>query len=110
MKNCQPISLKTLKGWIYLRSLISKLVSKYNCCSKSCVSINYSNLKKACLIDYFPISSIDKPIEAIVGHKNLSFVDIYLSYDKMSIEPSNAKMMTFVIGKDNFDAFKVEEC
>ena len=55
------------------------LVLKPNGKWRNC--IDFMNLNKACPKDSFPLSQIDHLVDAMAGHKLLSFMDAYSIYN-----------------------------
>ena len=49
------------------------------------VCVDFTDLKKACSKDSFPLPRIDQLVDAIVGHALLSFMDVYSRYNQISM-------------------------
>lgn len=64
----EPVKFPT---WIANMVLVKKSKGKYRMC------IDYSDLKKACPKDYYPLPNIDQLIDATAGHELLSFMDAF---------------------------------
>ena len=45
------------------------------------MSVNFTDLNKACPKDSFPLPRIDQPVDSIVRHKLLSFMDAFSGYN-----------------------------
>ena len=45
------------------------------------MSVNFTDLNKACPKDSFPLPRIDQLVDSIVGHKLLSFMDTFSGYN-----------------------------
>lgn len=45
------------------------------------ISVNFTDLNKACLEDSFLLARIDLIMDIIVGHNLLSFLDVFSSYN-----------------------------
>ena len=45
------------------------------------MSVNFTDLNKACPKDSFPLLRIDQLVDSIVGHKLLSFMDTFSGYN-----------------------------
>ena len=50
---------------------------------KWCMCVDYSNLNDACLKDTFPLPHIDQIVDTTIGHKLLSFLNAYSSYNQI---------------------------
>jgi len=43
--------------------------------------VDYTNLNKACPKDSYPLPNINRLVDGVVDHKNLSFLNAYSSYN-----------------------------
>lgn len=50
---------------------------------------DFTNLKKVCPKDSFSLPQIDLIVESTIGHHMLSFMDAYLGYNKICMNPEN---------------------
>ena len=64
--------------------------------------IDYTNLKKTCPKDSYPLSSTDCLVDGAVGHHVLSFLDAYSRYNQIQIHPRGKEKTTFMTDGDNF--------
>ena len=60
------------------------MVRKANGKWKTCV--DFTNLNKACPKDSYPLPHIDQLVDLIVGHKLLSFMDAFSSYNQIRMD------------------------
>lgn len=74
------IENKLIRNAYYLE-WIANLVLVPNSNGKWRTCIDYSDLNKACLKDYFPLPRIDQLVDATAGHETMSFMDAYLRYN-----------------------------
>ena len=61
--------------------------------------IDFTNLKKACLKDNFPLSRIDQLVDGTAEHKLLSFMDAYLRYNHISIYELDEEHTSFITNR-----------
>ena len=61
--------------WLANVMMVKKNNSKWRMC------VNFTDLNKACPKDSFPLLRIDQPVDSIVRHKLLSFMDAFSSYN-----------------------------
>lgn len=73
--------------------LVKKVSKKWRMC------VDFSNLKKACPKDNFPLPRIDMIMDSTVGHMMLSFMDVYLGYNQIWLNQSKEEKMSFIIDK-----------
>ncbi|XP_052202690.1 uncharacterized protein LOC127808243 [Diospyros lotus] len=58
--------------------------------------IDFTNLNKACPKDSFPFPKIDQLVDATAGHQLLSFMDAYLGYNQIPMNPSEEEHTSFI--------------
>ncbi|KAM1116338.1 hypothetical protein ACFX1X_006995 [Malus domestica] len=58
---------------------------RYEAMKRMCV--DYTDLNKGCLNDSFPLPLIDRLIDSTVGCELLSFMDAYLGYNQILMNP-----------------------
>ena len=63
---------------------------------KWCVCMDYTNLNDDCLKDAFPLSRIDRIVNATAGHKLLSFLNTYSGYNQIPMYLLDAVKTTFI--------------
>ena len=49
--------------------------------------VDFTDLNRVFLMDNFPLSSIDRLIDASVGNKVLSFMDAFSGYNQILMDP-----------------------
>lgn len=68
--------------------------------------IDYTDLNRACPKDAYPLSNIYHLVDGAAGHKLLSFLDAYFSYNQIMMDPMDENKMTFITKSANY-YFKV---
>mgnify|MGYP003743894057 CR=1 FL=1 len=63
------------------------MVKKANSKWRMCVDFTYLN--KACPKDSYPLSYIDQLVDSTAGHKLLSFMDAFLSYNEIRMDEAD---------------------
>jgi len=76
------------------------MVKKANGKCRTCT--DYTNLNKVCPKDAYPLPSIDKLVDGTSGFQLLSFLDMYLGYNKIMRHPSDEEKTAFIIEGANF--------
>nr|KYP56876.1 Transposon Ty3-G Gag-Pol polyprotein [Cajanus cajan] len=66
------------------------------------MSIDYTNLNKACLKDAYPLPNIDRLVEGASGHKFLSFLDAYSGYNQIRMHTQDEEKTTFITETTNY--------
>ena len=59
------------------------------------VCIDFRNLNDACPKDEFPLQIIDNLVDATVGHEMYSFMDEYVGYNQIKMDPADMEKTTF---------------
>lgn len=59
------------------------------------MSIDFTNLNKAFLKDYFPLPNIDRMVEASAGHQLLTFMESFSGYNQIFMHPADQEKMSF---------------
>ena len=76
------------------------LVKKANCKWRLC--IDFTDINRACPKDSFPLPRIDLILEATAGHKLLSFMDAFLGYNQIRMDPNDQEKNSFVTGQGTY--------
>ena len=76
------------------------LVKKAN--GKWWLCIDFTNVNRACPKDSFPLPRIDLIVDATSGHKILSFMDAFSSYNQTMMDPSDQEKTSFVTGQGTY--------
>ena len=79
--------------WLPNVVLIKKANGKWRLC------INFTDIKRVCLKDSFPLPRIDLIVDATAGHELLNFMDAFSGYNQISMDPNDQEKTSFVIGK-----------
>ena len=66
------------------------------------VSIDFTDLNKACPKDSFPLPQIDMLVDATAGHELLSFMDAYSGYNQILMHPDDQEKTSFVTERGIF--------
>nr|KYP60435.1 Transposon Ty3-I Gag-Pol polyprotein [Cajanus cajan] len=64
--------------------------------------VDYTDLKKACPKDAYPLPSIDRLVDGASSHALLSFLDAYSRYNQIMMYLSNEDHTTFITDHANF--------
>jgi hypothetical protein len=62
--------------------------------------VDFTDLNKACPEDNYPLLRIDLLMDSTSGHKLLSFIDAFSSYNQISMHESNQEKTAFMTDKD----------
>ena len=58
--------------------------------------MDYTDLNEACPKDSFPLPQIDQIVDTSVGHGMLSFLNAFLGYHQIPMQPPNAEKIAFI--------------
>lgn len=92
--NCFIQELNYLK-WVSNPILVKKLSGKWMVC------VVFFNLNQACPKDSFQLPRIDQLFDFTVGHKLLSFMDAYLSYNQL-VNPVDEEHTSFITDRGHY--------
>lgn len=59
------------------------------------VSVDFTDLNKACPKDSFLLPRIDRLVESTSGNKLLSFMDAFVGYNQIMMNPEDQEKMIF---------------
>jgi len=76
------------------------LVKKVN--GKWQMSVDYTDLNKACPRDAYPLPNIDQLVDGAVGNKVLSFLDAYFGYNQIPMATSDMNKTAFITDDANY--------
>lgn len=82
--------------WFTNVVLIKKGNEKWRMC------LDFTNLNKACLLDHYPLPSIDKLVDSILGPVVVSFLDAILGYHQIFMDSKNTEKTAFITDKGVF--------
>ena len=73
-----------------------------------CVCVDFTDLKKACPKDPFPMPRIDQLVDAIVGHPRMSFLDAFQGYHQIPLATEDQEKTAFVtpVGNCHYKHYK----
>ena len=61
--------------------------------------VDFTDLNRACLKDSFPLPTIDRLVDASGGHKVLSFMDTFSSYNQILMDLADHEKTAFITKK-----------
>ena len=70
--------------------MVKKASGKWRMC------VDFTDLNGTCPKDSFPLPSIDRLVDASVGHCVLSFMDAFSSYNQIMMNPSDQEKTAFI--------------
>lgn len=70
---------------------LSNVVMVKKPCGKWRMCLDFTNLNKACLKDYFPLPNINRMVDAFAGHQLLTFMDAFSGYNQIFIHRADQK-------------------
>jgi hypothetical protein len=86
--------------WVSPLVVVPKKENKWRIC------VDYRELNKATLKDYFPLPFIDQVLDTLAGKKYFSFLDGFSGYNQIQIAPEDQEKTTFTCPWGTF-AYKV---
>ena len=66
------------------------------------MSVDFTNLNKACPKDSYPLSRIDVLVDLMARHQLLSFMDAFSSYNQIRMHEANQEKTSFVTSQGLF--------
>ena len=82
--------------WLANVVLIKKSNGKWHLC------IDFTDINRVYPKDRFPLPRIDLIVDATVGQELLNFMDAFLGYNQISMDPSNQEKTSFVTGQGTY--------
>ena len=79
--------------WLSNMVMVKKASEKWRMC------VDFTDLNKTCPKGSCSLSSIDRLVDASTGHHVLSFMDAFLGYNQIMMDPSDQESTTFIIEK-----------
>ena len=76
--------------WLAKVVLVKKSNGKWQLC------INFTDIKRACPKDSFPLPRINLIVDATTGHELLSIMDAFSGYNQISMDPNDQEKTSFV--------------
>ena len=76
--------------WLANVVMVKKANGKWRMC------VDFTDLNQACPKDSFPLPRIDQLVDSIVGHKLLTFMDTFSSYNQILMAEEDQEKTTFV--------------
>jgi hypothetical protein len=75
--------------WLANVVLVKKVNGKWK------MSVDFTDLNKACPKDSFPLSRIDQLVDSTAGHEVLSFMDAFSGYNQIRMVEADQEKMSF---------------
>ena len=82
--------------WLANVVMVKKANGKWRMC------VDYTDLKKACPKDSYPLLTIDRLVDGAADHQILSFLDAYSGYNQIQMHHRDREKTTFRTDSDNF--------
>ena len=82
--------------WLANTVVVKKKTGKWRVC------VDFTNLNKACPKDPFPMSKIDRLVDATVGHPRMSFLDVFQEYHQIPLVLDDQEKTAFVTPIGNY--------
>ena len=79
--------------WLVNVVLVKKANEKWRMC------VDFTNLKKACPKESFPLQRIDQLVDSIAGHKLLTFMDAFSGYNQIKMAEEDQEKTAFITSK-----------
>ena len=64
--------------------------------------VDFTDLNKACPKDSYPLPRIDQLVDTIMGHKLLSFMDVFSGYNQIRMDEADQEKTSFVTSQGLF--------
>ena len=82
--------------WLANTVLVKKKNWKWQVC------VDFTDLKKACPKDPFPMPQIDQLVDTTVGHPRISFLDAFQGYHQIPLALEDQEKTAFVMPTRNY--------
>ena len=66
------------------------------------MSVDYTDLNKACPRDAYPLPNIDRLVDGATGNKVLSFLDAYSGYNQIPMAAADIHKTAFITDDANY--------
>lgn len=83
-------------------SLLAKMILVRKASNKWHMCVDHTDLNVACPKDPYPFPKIDHLIDGSSGYKTLSFMDAYLEYNQIKVNPIDATKKAFMSDHGNY--------
>ena len=83
-------------NWLANMVVVNKANGKWRIC------VDFTNLNKACLKDSHPLPRIDQLMDLTVGHKLLSLMDAFSSYNQIRMNEVDQEKTSFITSQGLF--------
>ena len=64
--------------------------------------VDYTDLKRVCPRDAYPLPNIDRLVDGAAGNKVLSFLDAYFGYNQIPMASSDMHKTAFIMDDANY--------
>ena len=83
-------------NWLANIAVVNKANGKWR------ITMDFTYLNKACLNDSYPLPRIDQLMDLTVGHKLLSFMDIFSGYNQIRMDEVDQEKTSFITSQGLF--------
>ena len=82
--------------WLANMVIVKKANGKWRMC------VDFTDLKKACLKDSYPLPRIDFLVDSTAGHHLLSFMDVFSGYNQIRLDEVDQEKTSFFMSQGLF--------
>jgi hypothetical protein len=83
-------------NWLANVVMVKKANGKWRMC------VDFTDLNKACPNDSFPLPRIDQLVDSTAGHKLLTFMDAFSSYNQIVMDEEDQEKTSFITNRGLF--------
>ena len=83
-------------NWLANVVMVKKANGKWRMC------VDFTDLNKACPKDSYPLLRINQLVDSTVGHKLLSFMDVFSGYNQIRMDEADQEKTSFVTSQGLF--------
>ena len=82
--------------WLANVVIVNKANGKWRMC------VDFINLNKVCPKDSYPLPRIDQLVDSTAGHRLLSFMDAFSSYNQINMDKEDQEKTSFITSQGLF--------
>ena len=82
--------------WLTNMVMVKKANGKWRMC------VDFTNLNKVCPKDSYPLPRIDQLVDSTAGHRLLSFMDAFSSYNQINMDKEDQEKTSFITSQGLF--------
>ena len=101
-KQVQKLTTAKFIHEVYYTDWLANVVMVKMANGKWKMCVDFTNLKKACPKDSYPLPRIDQLVDSTTGHKLLSFMDAFSSYNQIRMDEADQEKTSFITSQDLF--------